>query len=172
MAQCQPQFVPDPHGVLTATVFVDGNTYGQHGKTVDTLTVRRCIQAGLDRCLPCQDHYLGALAADPLTLAYFVDYACSEIGFALTKAGEWDGSGPLPPSMTDPAADGISSPDFRLVARHWRRQQPDAQPALYAALTRDAEAVADLVTVRRTIAVDALELLVGLAVTQITVVTP
>lgn len=153
-----PPYVPDPHGVNIATVFIDGNTYGQHGKLVDTLTVRRCIRAAIDRCTLCQDHYLDRLAADPLALTYLIDCACAEVGFALARGAAWKGTGQLPPSMTDPAAAGVSSADFRLVARHWRHCEPDSQPAMYAAV----DALDDVA--RQQVARDALGMLLSVTV--------
>lgn len=78
------------------------------GRPVDAALLGRFIGAAFDGCTTCQDAELTLVVADPATCARLIELACVTVDSQL---------GGLPASMTDPAAPGVASPEFRELAR-------------------------------------------------------
>ncbi|MFD7735305.1 hypothetical protein ACFV6F_33595 [Kitasatospora phosalacinea] len=64
--------------------------------------------AAFAACLSCQDMALTLLVEDAVTTARLVELACGAI---IELVGD------MPPELTDPAAPGHASPEFRRLAR-------------------------------------------------------
>lgn len=77
-------------------------------RPVDTALLARFIGSAFDGCTTCQDAELTLIVSDPATCARLVELAC------VTVAGQLGG---LPSNMTDPGVPGVSSPEFRELAR-------------------------------------------------------
>jgi hypothetical protein len=78
------------------------------GRPVDAALLGRFIGAAFDGCTTCQDAELTLVVSDPATCARLVELACGMV--AETFGG-------LPANMLDADAPGVSSPEFRELAR-------------------------------------------------------
>lgn len=78
------------------------------GRPVDHQLLGRFIGAAFDGCPSCQDALLTLLVEDAATCARLVELACVAVQASL---------GGLPPSMTSDDAPGMSSREFRRLAR-------------------------------------------------------
>ena len=96
------------------------------GRTINHDLLGQFIGAAYDRCTSCQDAHLTLMVEDAATTARLVELACVATASAF---------GGLPASMTDDAAPGPSSPEFRRLARAGLDGNNDTMFAECAAMT-------------------------------------
>lgn len=78
------------------------------GRPVDAALIAGFVGAGYDGCAQCQEALLPQLAGDAPSAARLVEIACMMVAEVL---------GGLPPSTLDDDGPGLSSPEFRRLAR-------------------------------------------------------
>jgi hypothetical protein len=99
------------------------------GRVYDHEILGQFLGAALEGCAPCQDDLLRRIADDAPTCARLVELAC------VATAGVFGG---LPPTMYDDAAvGGLSSPEFRQLARTGLDGGNDAMFATCAAMSSE-----------------------------------
>lgn len=96
------------------------------GRPVDHRLLGALIGASMDGCTSCADPLLTLLTEDPISTARLVELACTSMQTVL---------GGLPPSMTKDGVPGLSTPEFRALARAGLDGENDMMFTACAAMT-------------------------------------